>query len=185
MNSIKNPTTFREDMTTDTTNRPKKLPIGKTSSYFFDGFITSPNRYSEVSIYSCDARSYDKDDFNIRLGIIRSLKRDLEGLEAAIVKKYIVIKQPIPQNLVKKYGLNRIIEVSPYLKNESKKQLIENFFKYNWNHNDFYTFKSKKPILSLGVFNQYLKFNPRVYHFNGRFILRPNPSMMYSRYIIA
>lgn len=181
MNNIKNPTTFREGMTTDTTNRPNNLPIGKTTSHFFDGFITSPKRYSEVCIYSCDARSYDKDDFKTRLGIIQSLKRDLDGLEAAIVKKYIAITHAIPQKLEKEYGLNRIIHPSSYLKNQSKKQLIENFYKYNWKHNDFYSFKSKKPILSMGVFNQYLKFNPRVYHFNGRFILRPNPSMMYSR----
>jgi len=168
-------------MSTDATNRTREVPVGQQKSHFFDGFITSPTRYSEVSIYSCEARSFDGDDFKIRLGIIRSLKSELGDIKAAIVKRYIAIDKPLEKEVEKKYGLNRIVEPSFYLLNQSKKQLIENSFKYNWNHPDFYKFKSKKPILSQGVFNQYLKYNPRVYHYNSRFILRPNPSMSYSR----
>ena len=167
-------------MTTDTKNRTTKLPIG-TSSYYFDGFIISPARYSEVSVYSCDARSYDNPDFKIRLGISRALKREIGGIKTAVMNTYIVTDKTLEQEVQKSFGLNRIINPSTYILDQSKKQLMEMEFKYSWTHNEFNKLKSKKPILSLGVFNQYLQYKPRVYHYNGRFILRPRPTMSYSR----
>jgi len=148
---------------------------------FFDGFIVSPNQYTEVALYSCDARSYDADDFNFRLGVTRKLKNEVPGIKAIVVKRYIATNIPLESNLVDKYNLNRILEPSTYLLVQSQQRLIEITYKYNWNHPEFNRLKTSKPILSLGVFNQYLEYHPRVYSYNGRFILRPNPSMTYFR----
>ena len=80
--------------------------------------------------------------------------------------------------------LNEVKNPSDFILNGAKKQLMENDFKYGWNHPQFNRLKAKQPVLTLGNFNQYLEYRPRVYHFQGRFILRPNPSMTYSdRYV--
>jgi len=159
----------------------EKQATESSTLHFFDGFLISPAKYSGVSIYTCDARSYDSSDFDIRLGISKALKREVNGIKTAVVKRYIVADKILEQEVEKAHGLNRIINPSTYILEQAKKQLMEMEFKYAWRHVEFSKLKSKKPILSLGVFNQYLQYNPRVYHYNGRFILRPRPTMSYSR----
>jgi len=159
----------------------EKQATESSISHFFDGFLISQKKYPDVSLYTCDARSYDNEDFNIRLGISRALKREVGGIKTAVVKRYIVTDNILQLEIEKSHGLNRIINPSEYILEQAKKQLMEMEFKYSWRHNEFNKLKSKQPILSLGVFNQYLQYNPRVYHYNGRFILRPRHTMSYSR----
>jgi len=168
-------------MSTDAARRNRNMPVGQQQAYFFDGFMVSPLRYSDVCIYACDARSYGKDDFGTRLDICRRIKQVKEGIKASVMKKYVVTDKPIGKDLESKNQLNRILNPFPRTLIEAKMQLIKTTFQYSWKHEDFNKLKMKRPILTLGVFNQYLEYNPRVYHYNGRFILRPNPKMTYSR----
>ncbi|MDA1131525.1 MAG: hypothetical protein O3B00_08530 [archaeon] len=169
-----------ETITTKDSNS-KKRATEPEKTHFFDGFTVSPKQYSEVCLYSCDARSYDTNDFKTRLDISRNLKRNNTELKTTVFKRYIATNISLTQDEIEANNLNSVNNPSEYQINGAKKQLIENDFKYGWNHPQFSNLKSKLPILSLNVFNQYLQYNPRVYHFQGRFILRPNPSMSYSR----
>jgi hypothetical protein len=168
-------------MSTDAATRMRDLPVGHPKSHFFDGFMVSPLGYADVCIYACEARSYGKDDFATRLDTCRRIKRQNEGIRASVMKKYVVTDRPIGRELELNNQLNRIIDPPPRILVDAKQQLIKVTYQYGWRHEDFKKLKIKRPILSLGVFNQYLEYNPRVYHYNGRFILRPNPKMTYAR----
>ncbi|MDA8546456.1 hypothetical protein N9L11_01580 [Euryarchaeota archaeon] len=159
----------------------KEQAIEPTNGHFFDGYIISPRQYSQVSLYTCNARSYSGDDFNDRLAISKRLKQKNGNLKTANFKRFIATNIPLTQDEIKTEELNELSHPSDYLLNGAKKQLMEYDFKYGWNHPDFNRSKSKLPVLALGNFRQYLEYRPRVYHFHGRFILRPNPSMSYSR----
>ena len=108
-------------MSTYATNPSRELPVGQQKSYFFDGFIISPLNYGEVSIYTCDARSYGKDDFNTRRDISRRIERQVGDLKTAIMKKYIVTNKPIGQIIEEKNFLNRIKQPPDYLLMEATK----------------------------------------------------------------
>ena len=159
----------------------KKQAIEPMKSHFFDGFIISPRQYSQTSLYTCNARSYSNDDFNARLAISKRLKRNNSVLRTANFKRFIATNIPLTSDEINEGELNEVSNPSDYILNGAKKQLMENDFKYGWNHPQFNRSKSKLPVLTLGIFRQYLEYRPRVYHFQGRFILRPNPSMSYSR----
>ena len=171
----KNQSTVHKDTAT------KKQAIEPMASHFFDGFVISPRNYSNVSLYSCHARSYSSDDFNKRLAIAKQLKRKNSKLKTTNFKRFIATNIPLTDEETTEAGLNEVKNPSDFILNGAKKQLMENDFKYGWNHPQFNRLKAKQPVLTLGNFNQHLEYRPRVYHFQGRFILRPNPSMTYSR----
>ena len=159
----------------------KKQAIEPIESHFFDGFVISPRNYSNVSIYSCHARSYSNDDFQKRIAISKQLKRNNSELKTTNYKNYIATNIPLTDAEKMEGELNEVNNPSNFILNGAKKQLMENDFKFGWNHPQFKGLKGKQPVLALGNFNQFLEYKPRVYHFQGRFILRPNPSMSYCR----
>ena len=157
MNTVKYQTSFGMGMSTDVTNPHRKLPVGHQESYFFDGFMVSPIGYADVCIYASEARSYGKDDFATRLDTCRRIKRQVNGIRASVMKKYVITDKAIGREVELKNQLTRMINPPPRILEEAKKQMIKITYQYGWKHEDFTKLKMRNPVLSLGVFNQYLE----------------------------